>query len=83
MQEYVIYTTKVRLYEMVCDPQSDIQAVCLWIPVKLRHKIYPGAGVLDDTVPRYDVMHFGVLHCYQGNQVLEITHSDFFLLILT
>ena len=74
-QDYVMFTTKVRLYEMVCDPQSDLQAVRLRIPVKIRHKYCPGAGVLDDIEPRYEVMHLGVLHCYQGDRVLEITHS--------
>lgn len=75
-QEYVMSTTKVRLFEMVCDSQSDLQAVCLRIPVKLRCKVCPGADVLDDTVPRHDIMHLGVLHYYQGDRVLEITHSE-------
>ena len=52
-----MFTTKVQLYQMVCDPQSDLQAVRLRIPVKIRHKYCPGAGVLDDIEPRYEVMH--------------------------
>ena len=37
-QDYVMFTTKVRLFEKFLDPQSDLQAVNLWIPVKLHHK---------------------------------------------
>ena len=42
--------------------------------MKLLHKDRADNRLLDEAASKYEVMHLGVLHCYQGDRVLEITH---------
>ena len=64
------------MFKKLRNPQLDLQAVRLQIPVKLRHKDRANNRLLDDALEECGIMHLGVLHCYQGDQVLEITYCE-------
>ena len=70
-----MFTTKVQLFEMLYDPKSNLHAARLQIPVKIYYKDRVDNHLLDDASEEYGMMHLGVLHYFQGDQVLEVTHT--------